>query len=114
MPLIDAHSLPEVERLPGWNGRFFDSKSMTFAYYEVDADAVALHEHQHPQEEVWHIVEGALAITIDGTEHIARAGSAAIVPPGTPHSARVLGSCKAIVVDQPRREITMRSGSASG
>jgi hypothetical protein len=34
-------------------GRFFHSENMTFAIYEVDADAAPIHEHHHPQEEVW-------------------------------------------------------------
>lgn len=93
------------EPLPGWRGRFFHSEQMTFAYYDLDTDAVPLHEHHHPEEEVWHVVEGALAITVDGVEHIAPAGTAVVVPANTPHSARAVGPCRAIVVDTPRREV---------
>jgi len=104
VPFVDSTALLSKERLPGWHGRFFHSQSMTFAYYEIAADAVPLHEHQHPQEEVWNVVEGELAVTIDGVEHIAGPGCAAIVPSDTPHSARALGACRAIVVDYPVRE----------
>ena len=103
MPFVDARDLPENERLPGWHGRTFHSENMTFAYYEIDADAVPLHEHHHPQEEVWNVVEGRLAVTVDGVEHIAEPGCAAIVPADTPHSARALGAVRAIVVDYPLR-----------
>jgi mannose-6-phosphate isomerase-like protein (cupin superfamily) len=92
------------EPLPGWRGRFFHTEQMTFAYYEIAADAVALHEHDHPQEEVWHVIDGSLAITIDGVEHVAEPGTAAVVPANTPHSARALGAVRAIVVDTPRRD----------
>jgi mannose-6-phosphate isomerase-like protein (cupin superfamily) len=102
--LVDAGELPVTERLPGWHGRIFHSGNMTFAYYDIDAEAVPLHEHHHVQEEVWHVLEGQLAMTVDGVEHLARAGHAVIVPPNTPHSARVLGACRAIVVDHPLRE----------
>jgi mannose-6-phosphate isomerase-like protein (cupin superfamily) len=61
---------------------------MTFAYYEIAADAVPLHEHHHPQEEVWNVVQGSLAVTIDGEEQIAGSGCAAVVPADTRHSAR--------------------------
>jgi quercetin dioxygenase-like cupin family protein len=104
VPFVDSSQLGSKEPLPGWSGRFFHSENMTFAYYEIAADADPLPEHQHPQEEVWHIIDGKLAVTIDGAEHIAAPGCAAIVPPETPHTARALGPCRAIVVDYPLRD----------
>ncbi len=65
MTYIDTSKLPAVERLPGWRGRYFNSPSMTFAHYEFDAGA-SIHEHSHPQEEVYEVIEGELEITIDG------------------------------------------------
>jgi mannose-6-phosphate isomerase-like protein (cupin superfamily) len=91
------------EPLPGWSGRFFHSGNMTFAHYEITEDAEPLHEHHHEQEEVWHIVEGQVAITIDGAEATLDAGSVAIVPPNTPHSVRPLRACRAIIADYPLR-----------
>ena len=104
MAIVESDGLPVKEPLPGWKGRFFHSEHMTFAYYDIDADAVALHEHHHPQEEVWHIIDGTLAVTVDGVEHTAGAGTAVVVPADTPHSAKAMGACRAIVVDTPRRE----------
>jgi mannose-6-phosphate isomerase-like protein (cupin superfamily) len=89
--------------LPGWSGRFFHAEHMTFAHYDIAAGAQPLHEHQHQQEEVWHVVEGEVAVTVDGIEMILGAGSAAIVPPETPHSVRPLGACRAIIADYPVR-----------
>ena len=51
MPFVNVADLTEVERLPGWRGRHFDSASMTFGYWEFDAGS-SIHEHSHPQEEV--------------------------------------------------------------
>jgi quercetin dioxygenase-like cupin family protein len=104
MSFIDSAELPFKEPLPGWRGRFFHSENMTFAYYEINAEAAPIHEHRHPSEEVWNVIEGTLAITLDGVEHVARAGCAAIVSPDTPHFARPLGACRAIVVDYPVRD----------
>jgi mannose-6-phosphate isomerase-like protein (cupin superfamily) len=101
---VDSNALPCAERLPGWNGRFFHSANMTFAYYDIAADAVPLHEHHHVQEEVWHVVEGKLAVVLEGVEHIAEAGCEVIIPPDALHSARVLGPWRAIVVDHPLRD----------
>ncbi len=103
MGLVDASALRTRSPLPGWTGRFFDSENMTFAYWDITADATPLHEHHHPNEEVWHVVEGRLAITVDGTELIAGAGCAVMIPPDSPHSARALSDVRTIVVDYPLR-----------
>jgi unsaturated pyranuronate lyase len=103
MPIVDTGALPPHERLPGWIGRSFHSENMTFAYWEIAADAAPLHEHHHSQEEVWNVLTGELSITVGGVEHILRPGCAAIIPPDTPHSARARTACRALVVDYPLR-----------
>jgi len=109
MPLIDMKKLPSQQPLPGWEGRFANSDSMTFAYYDVRAGA-ATHEHRHPNEEVWNVIEGTIEITIDGKKHVARPGCLAVIPPDVPHSVRALTDGRYIVVDHPVRESI---GSAS-
>jgi quercetin dioxygenase-like cupin family protein len=103
MTFIDTNQLPAIERLPGWRGHYFDSSSMTFAHYEFDAGA-SIHEHFHPQEEVYHIVEGQLELTIDGVTQRLGPGFAAIVPPNAPHSVKAILRGKVIVVDHPLRQ----------
>jgi quercetin dioxygenase-like cupin family protein len=107
MTFIDTHKLPPIERLPGWRGRYFDSPSMTFAHYEFDAGA-SIHEHFHPQEEVYEIIEGELEITIGGVTQRAGPGGVAIVPPNTPHAVKAISSGRVIVVDYPLRGLPSR------
>ena len=102
MPFVDISSLQVVERLPGWNGRYFHSANMTFAHYEFVRGA-SIHEHFHPQEEVYEVIEGELEVTIDGVTQIARPGVVAIVPPGAHHSVKALTNGRAIIVDYPLR-----------
>jgi len=102
MPLIDVNRLKEVERLPGWRGRFFHSVHMTFAHYEFDAGA-SIHEHFHAEEEVYEVVEGQLEIIVDGQTHLAEPGLVAIVPANVPHSVRAVTSGRVIIVDYPAR-----------
>jgi quercetin dioxygenase-like cupin family protein len=102
MPFVDTNSLDVVERAPGWHGRFFHSPSMTFAHYEFAAGA-SIHEHFHPQEEVWEVIEGELEMTIDGLAQIAQQGLVAIVPSNVRHSVRALTDGRAIIVDHPLR-----------
>ena len=103
MPFLDTRAIEPYERRPGWRGRTFHSPSMTFANWEFDAGAW-IHEHHHPQEEVWQVIEGELEVTIGGETQIAGPGMAAIVPADTPHSVRALTDGKAMVVDWPLRE----------
>ena len=75
---------------------------MTFAHYEFVRGS-SVHEHFHPQEEVWHVIEGELEMTIDGVTEIARPGMVGIVPSNVRHSVRALTDGRAIIVDYPMR-----------
>jgi len=103
MPFVDTSSLRVIERLPGWSGRFFHSASMTFAHYDFTCGS-SIHEHFHPQEEVYEVIEGELEITIAGVATIARAGLVAIVPSNARHSVKALTAGRAIIVDYPARK----------
>jgi len=63
MPFVDTSRLNVVERLPGWYGRYFHSTNMTFAHYDFKRGA-SIHEHFHPQEEVYEAIDGELELTI--------------------------------------------------
>jgi quercetin dioxygenase-like cupin family protein len=102
MPFLDTNSLAVVERLPGWHGRCFHSQNMTFAHYDF-ASGASIHEHFHPEEEVYEVIEGELEITIDGVMRIGKPGIVAIVPANARHSVKALTDGKAIIVDYPAR-----------
>ena len=104
MSFIDTSKLSVIERKPGWRGRYFDSANMTFGHYDFDAGAI-IQAHSHEQEEVWHIVEGELEVTIAGITKRAGPGLVAIVPRDTEHEIRALTAGKAIVVDYPLRKM---------
>jgi quercetin dioxygenase-like cupin family protein len=110
MSFIDTGRLRVVERLPGWRGRYFDSPSMTFAHYEFDANST-IHEHFHPQEEVYEVIEGELELTIDGVTRRVSPGIVGIVPSNTPHSAKAISDGKVIVIDYPLREASFYPGT---
>jgi quercetin dioxygenase-like cupin family protein len=99
---IDTNRLDTKEPRKGWRGRFFHSRNMTFAYYTVEPGAW-IHEHSHPNDEVWNIIDGQLEITIAGETRVVGPGCAGVIPPDTPHSVKALTDSRAIVVDHPRR-----------
>jgi quercetin dioxygenase-like cupin family protein len=102
MPFIDSSQLEVKEPREGWKGRFFRSDSMGFAYYTAPAGAW-VHEHTHPNDEVWHVIDGQLEVTIGDETQVAGPGCAAVVAPNVPHSVKCLSEVKAIVVDHPPR-----------
>jgi quercetin dioxygenase-like cupin family protein len=102
MPFVDTDKLKVTERLPGWHGRYFHSRSMTFAHYDFLRGS-SIHEHFHPQEEVYEVIEGKLEVTVDGVSQIARPGLVAIVPSNVRHSVKALTDGRVIIVDYPSR-----------
>ncbi len=102
MPFVDTSELDAKEPLPGWTGRYFNSENMTFAYYEFTAGS-SIHEHAHDTDEVWHVIDGELEVTIGDTTQVAGPGTAGVVPPNVRHSVTARTDGRAIVVDHPRR-----------
>jgi quercetin dioxygenase-like cupin family protein len=102
MPFIDTACLKVTERLPGWHGRYFHSTNMTFAHYDFKRGS-SIHEHFHPQEEVYEVVEGELELTIDGATQIVRSGLVAVVPSNAHHSVKAITDGRVIIVDYPVR-----------
>jgi len=102
MPFVDTSSLRAIERLPGWHGRYFHSSHMTFAHYDFVRGST-IHEHHHPEEEVYEVIEGELELTIDGVAKVVRRGLVGIVPANTRHSVKALTDGQAIIVDSPVR-----------
>jgi quercetin dioxygenase-like cupin family protein len=102
MPFVDTSSLRVTERLPGWHGRYFHSPSMTFAHYDFVSGS-SIHEHFHPEEEVYEVIEGELQLTIDGVSQIVRPGIVGIVPSNVRHSVKALTNGRAIIIDHPVR-----------
>ena len=102
MPFVDVPSLPILEPRAGWQGRFFHSEHMTFVYYAIDAGS-SVQVHHHDEEEVWHVVEGELEISLSGSTQRLKPGQAAIVPAGAPHGVRAVAASRVIVVDYPVR-----------
>ena len=103
MPFIDAAKMKSAEPLPGWKGRFWRSGTMSFAYYDF-AEGSSIHEHHHPNEEVWTVISGELEVTIDGETAVAGPGGVAVVPSDVRHSVRALTSGEAIVANHPVRD----------
>ena len=103
MPFMDLADIEAREIVPGYRARFLHSGTMTFAYWEVDAGA-ALPEHDHPHEQVAHVLEGRFELTLDGEARVLEPGLVAVIPPGARHGGRALTDCRLLDVFHPVRE----------
>jgi quercetin dioxygenase-like cupin family protein len=83
MPFVQSAEMPTAEPLPGWKGRFWRSKQMSFAHYTIS---------------------GELEVTIEGETAIAGPGDVAVVPPDARHAVRALSDGTAVVANHPVRE----------
>lgn len=95
--------------IAGFHGRFIHSANMTFVMWNLEAGAV-LPEHSHPHEQVVHMLEGELEVTIDGATTVLRAGDVGVIPSNAVHSGRALTACRVMDAFYPLREDYMKSG----
>ena len=102
MPFIDTREIAPFEKEPGWRGRIYHSQGMTFGQWEFDEGA-EIHAHSHLQEEVWHVLEGELEITVGDLTRRVTPGVVGVVPPNTRHHVRALTAGKALAIDNPGR-----------
>lgn len=96
-------SLPVIELLPGFRGRFVHSDAMTFVYWDIARDA-EIPEHAHPHEQVVNVFEGDLELIVGGEVHELGAGDVFVIPGDVRHSARGITDCRVLDVFQPVRE----------
>jgi quercetin dioxygenase-like cupin family protein len=80
---------------------FGDGAMLNLLEFEPGAVVSA---HAHPHEQLGHVLEGQLALTVDGVEHLLGPGDAYQIPGGVEHAARSSGGCLVMDVFQPVRE----------
>jgi quercetin dioxygenase-like cupin family protein len=93
----------EIEPVVGWKGEAVHCERMTLVTYVIAEGAPEVHEHHHPEEEAWTVIEGQLAVWVDGDELLLEPGDVAIIPSNVAHRVRALGASRALVVDAPSR-----------
>ncbi len=100
---VESSRMIAKNPVPGANGRIVHSPTMTVAHWSFDAGTV-LPEHSHPHEQVALVVEGTLALTVNGVTRNLNAGDAAIIPGNVPHEARAVTACRIVDTFNPVRE----------
>jgi quercetin dioxygenase-like cupin family protein len=95
---ISSHEL-----IPGFFGKFVHGKQSTLAFWEIKKDCI-MPVHQHPHEQITHILSGELEMTIGGETMLFTAGTVHVIPSNTPHGAIAKTDCKVIDAFSPARD----------
>jgi len=103
MDVLALNSLEPREIFPGYRARILHSDRMSFSYVDVDAGA-SFAEHDHPHEQVIHLLEGVFEVTVDGETRVMRAGDVAIVPPHARHRGTAITACRILDAFAPARD----------
>jgi quercetin dioxygenase-like cupin family protein len=98
--LVDA---PALELAPGVSMRplFGEGTMLNLLEFEAGAE---VQSHSHPHEQLGHVLEGELELSIGGEVHILSPGDAYRIPGGTEHGARSERGCLVMDVFHPVRE----------
>jgi quercetin dioxygenase-like cupin family protein len=101
--VVRLREVPPLELVPGVTMQplFGDGAMLNLLTFEPGAEVPA---HSHPHEQLGHVLEGELALTIATAVHVLSPGDAYQIPGGTEHSARSEGGCVVMDVFQPVRE----------
>jgi quercetin dioxygenase-like cupin family protein len=110
--VIEWDKIEQKTVIPGFHGKFAHSANMTFVLWRIDKGAT-LPEHSHVHEQVVHVYEGELEVTVDGTKTLLRGGSIGIIPSSAVHSGRALTDCRVMDAFYPLREDYMKGAAAS-
>ncbi len=103
MAFISLEDLQSKELLPGFDGKFIHTENMSLGYWSIKAGSI-LPQHAHVHEQVTHVLEGKLEMTIGDKTEVVEPGKVSVIPSGVKHSGRAITDCIALDVFQPVRE----------
>ena len=108
MSFFDLRDLPEQEPIPGFRGRFVHTPTMTVAYWDVTAGAVAP-EHAHPHEQVLNLIDGRQKPDEGGVVRWEHSGRSGIVCQGGQSSICNAKLWKSAILPCVKKQRTSRS-----
>lgn len=102
MPYFAEKDTPTHEPFPGIEGRIVHGRTMTLAFWDLPAGA-ELPEHDHPHEQILHVVSGAMEVRVAGETRRVGPGDSFVIPSNAPHVGRALEPTHVIDVFHPVR-----------
>jgi quercetin dioxygenase-like cupin family protein len=102
--VLTSWSDVEVEPLSALIGRQFIVGTGTMIARVLLKKGAVVPMHQHHNEQITYILEGALRFLIGGKEVVVRAGDVLCIPPNLPHEAHALEDTVDLDIFNPPRQ----------
>lgn len=103
MFFIKVDDLPAKEIVPGGEARVIHTGPMSFVYWKAKKGA-DFPLHQHPHQQVAHVLEGIFELTVGGETKRLEPGITAVIPGGVVHGGRAITDCLLLDVFNPERD----------
>ena len=100
---MNIETLQSKELVPGFHGKMVHGNQLTWAFWTVEKGA-SIPEHQHPHEQIMHVVSGKFEFTLNGETKVYNSGDIVPIPSNIPHSGKALSPCNLMDVFSPVRE----------
>lgn len=102
--VIRAADVEPVEMVPGlWRRTLSWGERLMVVQVTLEAGTV-VPAHRHPHEQITYVVEGELAMEVEGRTHVLRAGDSLLFPADVEHGATALQRTLVIDTFSPPRE----------
>ena len=102
MKLLSWKSVNREAMSPLLTRQHLSCEKMTLARVELKKGCY-VPSHQHENEQISHVLEGALKFVSDGKEYVVRAGEMLVIPPQAPHDALALEGTTVLDIFAPSR-----------
>ncbi|MGB0367701.1 MAG: cupin domain-containing protein [Flavobacteriaceae bacterium] len=100
---MNLSTIPSKEIMPGYHGKLVHGEQLSLAFWTVEKGA-EVPEHNHPHEQMMHVVEGEFEFTLNGITKVYIAGDIVPIPSNVPHSGKAITACQLMDVFSPARE----------
>lgn len=95
--------LPQTALTPQISRRLVSGEKLMSVQFTLAKGAVA-GQHQHPHEQITHLISGKIEFEIEGEKRVMEGGEVLLIPSNVRHGAVVLEDTVAIEVFSPPRE----------
>ena len=102
--IVDYRQVLPKEAWPGIQRRTVLWGEKLMLLYNTFAPGAAMPEHQHPEEQITHVLAGQLQMVVGGQPMLLSAGQSLLLPAEVPHSLTTAEQTAVLDIFAPPRE----------